>query len=216
MCVLVGAKMIELGMDMVVAESVPVGTRDAGASEEVDVVSGAEVVVLASTVVEGCVEIGSLVTGSLLAADVDVDVDDASEEEIGKVDDVMMGTRPVPVSVAELLLGAYVMGVSSLLELNDNVAPVVRGAVGVMISPEDVLTVPFDGTVEDVSTGTGTTETPEVLREYEPVDIPVPVRVAVAVALDDASEDAALESIPENSEDSDEDTAGCVATMLES
>lgn len=53
-CVAVGAKIMELGMDIVVAESVPVGTRVAGACEVVDVVDGAAVVlVLASAVVAG-------------------------------------------------------------------------------------------------------------------------------------------------------------------
>lgn len=107
------------------------------------------------------------------------------------------------------------IGISALLELNVKVSPVVRGAVGVTAGPEDVVIVPFDGTA-DVSTGTGVTEAPDVLREYESVYISVPLMLAVAVALDEAIEDAALDKIPENSEDSDEDTAGYVATMLES
>lgn len=111
-CVLVGAKMIELGMDIVVAESVPVGTSDSGASEDVDVVEGADVVVLGSTVVDDCVEMDS--EDSLLAVEVvgATDVVVGASEEAGSVDDVIMGTTLVPVAVDELLPGAEVMGVS--------------------------------------------------------------------------------------------------------
>lgn len=210
--VLVGAKMMELGMDIVVAESVPVGTREAGAWEEVDVVDGADVVVLASTVVavvagvEGCVEITSLVEDSLLVVDVE-----GTSVDIGNVADVLEGTT----SVAELLPVVEMIGVSILLGLVVEVGPVVRGAVGVIVGSEEVVKVPFDDTVED-GRGIGTTDAPDVLSEYEPVDIPVPVMVAVFEALDDASDDAALDKMPENSEDNDDDTAGLVATMLES
>lgn len=220
--VLVGANMMELGMDIVVAESVPVGTREIGAWDVVDVVDGTEVVVLACAVVAGVddwVGIDSLVGDTLLT----VDVYDSSEE-IDKVTDVDVGTTSVTGAVEELLPGTDMLGVSMLLELNVKVASVVKGAVGVMVGAEDVVTVPFDGRVEDgpmrdvrpVSTGIGTTDAPDVLREYEPVEIPVPVMVAVAEALDDASDDAALDRIPENSEDREEETAGFVATMLES
>lgn len=90
-CVLVGANMMELGMVIVVAESVPVGMSEVGPSE---VFSGARVVVLASTVVGDCVEIGVLVAGSLLVADVD-----AASGYVGKGSNVAVG-------VTELLLGA--------------------------------------------------------------------------------------------------------------
>lgn len=211
--VLVGAKIIELGMYMVVAVSVPVGIMEAGPCEDVDVVSGAEVVVLASFVLAGRVETGALVLDSLLTGEVDVALD-----EVGEVSGTGKGTTPVPVSGAVLLLDAYAVGVCILLELNVKVSG--RGAVGVIVCPEEAAMVPFDGTVDvgpgdEVSSGIGTTEAPEVLREYAPEDIPVPVRVAVAVALEEASEDAALDRMPENSEDSEEDTAGFVATMLD-
>jgi len=221
--VLVGAKMMELGTDIVVAESVPVGTREMGGCENVEVVDGTEVVVLACAVVADvydCIGIDSLVGDTLLTVDVD-----GASEEIGKIADVVVGTRAVTGAVDEVLAGTEMMGVSTtLLELKVKVASVVKGAVGVMTGADDAVTVPFDGTVEDgsmrdvrpVSMGMGTKDAPDVLKEYEPVEIPVPVMVAVAEALDDASDDAALDKIPENSEDSDEETAGFVATMLES
>lgn len=140
-----------------------------------------------------------------------VDVE-ATSVYIGNVADVVEGT----VSVAEVLAAMEVIGVSMLLELAVKVASVVRGAVGVTAGPDDVDAVPFvavvvDGAmmdVESVPTVTGITEAPDVLNEYEPVDIPVPVMIAVPEALDDASDDAALDRIPENSEDSDADAAG--------
>lgn len=97
----------------------------------------------------------------------------------------------------------------------------VRGTVGVMVGVEDVA-VPFvtnvdDGRVDEpVSMGTGITVAPDVLSEYEPVDIPVPVMTAVPLALDEARDEAALDKIPENSEEREEETAGLVATTLES
>lgn len=83
-------------------------------------------------------------------------------------------------------------------------------------------------------TGTGTTVTPllpvEVLKVYDPVDVPVPtidsaVPVVVALTLEgvvvvifEASEEAALDKMPENSEAKELDTfeSVAVATMLES
>lgn len=82
-------------------------------------------------------------------------------------------------------------------------------------------------------TGIGTTVTPllpvDVLKLYEPVDVPVPtmdsaVPVVVALALDgvvvifEASEEAALDKMPENSEAKEPETleSVAVATMLES
>lgn len=176
-CLVVGAKMMELGMDIEVAVSVPVGTSDAGAWEEMDVVAGAEIVVLAAVVVavdagvedgvemtsllvaeDACVELTSLVAGALLSV-----VVDATSLEIGSVADVVEGAT----NVAELLAAVEVMRASVLL------APLVGDTVGVITGPDEAEVVPFDVTVDDgmmtevrpVSTVIGTTEAPEVLRE---------------------------------------------------
>lgn len=176
-----------------------------------DVVDGTEDEVLAGAVVagvEGWVEIDTLVEETLLSDDVD-----EMDEDSGEVSDMTVGTT----SGVVLLPGRDTLGIGMLLVLDVvKGRSVVNGAVGVMVGSDEVVRVPLDGAVDVVSTGRGTTEAPDVLKVYEPVEMPVPVSVAVAAALDEASDDAALDRMPENADERVEDAAGSVATMLES